>query len=269
VRCAACGHRWTAYPADRPLDLVSSPEEGAIAKEAPAPEPEAAPLTGDDLPRVFRGRAEEGRRNRKAAMTGVVWTLAALALAVVIGLAIVFREGVVRGWPQTASLYAGIGLPVNITGLVIEQVHAEPSLQDGHATLAVSGVLRNVTDHPVIAPPLRISLFNEQGKRVAGLIATLGNARVPPGETRHFVASIFDPPQSEASLQVEFALGASDAIHATPASVIQPSAPPAPPAFTLRGPADANATAPTNAPAPAANSTVSAPAAATNAVNPQ
>ena len=66
--------------------------------------------------------------------------------------AIVFREGMVRAWPPTASFYAAIGLPVNPTGLVIEQVHAEPSLQEGHAALAVSGVIRNVVDRAVIAP---------------------------------------------------------------------------------------------------------------------
>jgi len=240
VRCAACGHRWTAYP-ERPLELVSSEAEGALAK--PAPEPEAAEpaqLTGEDLPRVFRGRAEEEKRMRQAAVTGAVWAAAALAVALVIGLALVFREGVVQAWPQTASLYAAIGLPVNITGLVIEQVLAEPSLQDGHATLAISGVIRNVTDHPVVAPPLRISLFNAQGKRVAGQIAALGNARVPAGETRHFVTSIFDPPFSASSLQVDFAVGAPNAAaHMSPVEAAAP--PPQTPSFSLRG-ADANVT---------------------------
>ena len=241
VRCAACGHRWTAYP-ERPLDLVSSEAQGAIAtRPAPEPEAEPAPLTGEDLPRVFRDRAVEEKRMREAALKGAVWGGAALAVAVAVGLALVFREGVVRAWPQTASIYAAIGLPVNITGLVIEQVRAEPSLQDGHATLAVSGVIRNITDHPVLAPPLRISLFNAQGKRVAGQIAELGNARVPPGETRHFVTSIFDPPFSAVnggSLQVDFGLGAATtAAHMAP--VQAPAAPPATPSFSLRG-ADAS-----------------------------
>ena len=34
VRCTACGKRWTADPT---LDLVSTPEEGAIAVEPPKP----------------------------------------------------------------------------------------------------------------------------------------------------------------------------------------------------------------------------------------
>ncbi|MFI4933658.1 MAG: DUF3426 domain-containing protein [Caulobacterales bacterium] len=209
VRCAACGHRWTAL-AEPPIELQSSPEEGAIGKAPSKDEPDDAnaPLTADDLPKVFRNRAEDERRMRQAAVTGAVWAGAAILIAALAGAAVIFREGVVSVWPKTASVYAAIGLTVNPIGLVIEQVRAEPSLQEGHATLAVSGVIRNVEDHPVLAPPLRISLMNAQGKRVAGQIDALGNARIPPGETRHFVTAIFDPPFSAQDLQVDFAPGA-------------------------------------------------------------
>jgi predicted Zn finger-like uncharacterized protein len=269
VRCANCGARWTAH-AEGPLELVTS-EEGAVARElAPEVAAEPAPITAEELPRVFRDRAQEERRMRQAAVTGVAWAAAAVVVIALIGTGVVFRDGVVRAWPPTASFYAAIGLPVNPTGLVIEQVHAEPSLQEGHATLAVSGVIRNVVDHAVIAPPLRISLVNPQGKRVAGQIATLDNARIPPGETRHFVTSIVDPPYSAANLQVDFALdrvaGASTSSART-TSVAAPSSP----GFTLRGasadaaPANAAAepatnAAPVNAAAPARAAAIVAPA---------
>ena len=60
----------------------------------------------------------------------------AVALVLIIALGIIFRVDVVRLWPRTASAYAGVGLPVNSLGLVIEGVRFEPSLQDGHAALA-------------------------------------------------------------------------------------------------------------------------------------
>lgn len=231
VRCAACGARWTAYP-EHPLDLVSSEAEGGAAK--PAEEAaQGGPLTGEDLPRVFRDRAEEEKRQRQAVTAGVAWGAAAAVIAALLGSGILFREAVVRAWPQTASAYAAIGLPVNPTGLVIEQVRAEPSLQDGHATLAVSGEIRNIVDREVVAPPLRISLFNAQGKRVAGQIATLDNGRIPPGQARHFMTSIFDPPFSAANLQVDFAIG----MRAPPGVAHAATSPPATPGFSLRGPA--------------------------------
>jgi predicted Zn finger-like uncharacterized protein len=234
VRCAACGHRWTAHP-ERPLELVSSETEGAIARAPTDEAADEAPLSGDDLPRAFRTRAEEEKRNRQAAITGAVWAGAAIIAAVVLGAAILFRESVVHAWPQTASTYAAVGLPVNPTGLVIEQVHAEPSLELGHAALDVTGVIRNVVGRGVIAPPLRISLLNAQGKRVAGQITSFADPSIPPGATRSFRTSIPDPPFSAVNLQVDFAIGAQPGAGSTQAAA-QPTSSEAP-MIALRGPA--------------------------------
>jgi predicted Zn finger-like uncharacterized protein len=235
VRCAACGHRWTARP-ERPLELVSSETEGAIAKEPTADATtDDAPLSGDDLPRAFRTRAEEEKRNRQAAISGAIWAGAAIIAAVVLGAAILFRESVVRAWPQTASTYAAVGLPVNPTGLKIEQVQAAPSLELGHAALDVTGVIRNVVGRTVMAPPLRISLLNAQGKRVAGQITSFADPSIPPGATRSFRTSIPDPPFSAVNLQVDFAIGAragAGSTQATPQSASSQA-----PTIALRGPA--------------------------------
>ena len=234
VRCAACGHRWTAYP-ERPLELVTSEEEGALAKE-PADETasDTAPLTGDDLPRAFRTRAEEEKRNRRAVLTGALWAGAAIAVAAVLGVVIIFRENVVRAWPQTASAYAAVGLAVNPTGLVIENVQREPSLEGGHPTLVVSGTIRNIVGRGVLAPPLRISLLNAQGKRVAGQITSFADPHVPAGATRSFRTSIPDPPFSAATLVVDFAIGArptAEQMQTTTAATPQAAS------VALRGPA--------------------------------
>ena len=72
VRCSACGISWKAWLSDEPIELISSPEEGAIAApprvEDPPPEP-APPLSdlpADRLPGAFRAKAEERRRIRAA-----------------------------------------------------------------------------------------------------------------------------------------------------------------------------------------------------------
>ena len=205
---------------------------------------------------------------------GALWAGVALVVAAVLGITIVFRESVVRAWPQTASAYAMVGLAVNPTGLVIEQVHAEPSLEQGHAALAVTGVIRNAVGRAVIAPPLRITLLNAQGKRVAGQITSFADPHIPSGATRSFRTSIPDPPFSAANLQVDFAIGAqsgSGAMQSAPAVTPQASS------VALRGPTSdtpavnatplppsfATASMPTPAPAPP-----SVPAAATNAPAP-
>ena len=271
VRCAACGARWTATTGEKPLELVSGADEAALAKsptdEATA---EASALTGDDLPRAFRTRAEEEKRNRQAAVLGALWAGVAIVIATVLGIAIIFRESVVRAWPQTASAYAAVGLAVNPTGLVIEQVHAEPSLEAGHAALAVTGVIRNVVGRAVIAPPLRITLLNAQGKRVAGQITSFADPHIPSGATRSFRTSIPDPPFSAANLQVDFAIGAQSSsgnMQSAPAATPQASS------VALRGPASdvpaVNATPlPPSFAAPPTPAPAQPPAAATNAPAP-
>jgi predicted Zn finger-like uncharacterized protein len=242
VRCAACGARWTAYPEPKP-----APADDAPLSAEPAPqsaEQIEPPLKAEELPKVFRTRAEEEKRLRHALVGGAAWGSAAVIVLSLVAAAVVFREQVVQSWPQTASVYAAIGLAVNPTGLVIEQVRAEPSLEEGHATLVVTGAIRNVTGHDVLAQPLRISLFNAQGKRVAGQIDSLSNPRVPPGETRRFRTSIFDPPFSAANLQVDFAMG----VKPPPGRARAPAPAPAPmPSLTLRGAAAIEAPAPSNA----------------------
>jgi len=171
----------------------------------------------------------------------MAWAAGGLAVAGLLVWAVLGRQDVVRLLPRTASLYAAVGLPVNPVGLSIEAVRAEPSLQDGHATLAVSGVIRNVVDRPLVAPALRITLLNAQGRPVGGQIASLANAKIPAGETRRFSTALFDPPFSAQDIQVDFALGMK-----VKAPILRPlkAAQASGPAFTLRGSA-----APEEAPA--------------------
>ncbi|ODT57280.1 MAG: hypothetical protein ABS77_12895 [Phenylobacterium sp. SCN 69-14] len=248
VKCANCGARWTAS-----LDQVEAPAppsppepEAAFAPDPAAAEIEEAPvreLSGEDLSKAFRAKADTERKVREAAATGVIWAGMAAALVLILALAVIFRVDVVRLWPRTASAYAGVGLPVNSLGLVIEGVRFEPSLQEGHAALAVSGMIRNIENEPVVAPPLRISLLDAEGKALATKIARPADARIPPGETRHFAIALLDPPARAKELEVAFAprepLGVkvqqSDPAPAarSQAPALRPAAAPAPPPMVM------------------------------------
>jgi predicted Zn finger-like uncharacterized protein len=218
--CAACGARWTM------LAAPAAAAEASAGKPAAAPA-DAAPAPARSLPRSFRARAFGRRRLRRAAMVGAAWGGAVAGLMFVAGAAVVFRDQVARAVPPTAGLYAAAGLPVNRVGLVIEGVRAEPGLQDGHATLGVTGVIRNVEDRTVTAPPLRVELYNVHGRPVAGEITAPAAARIPAGETRRFAVAIFDPPLSAYNLQVAFAPEVEGRI-AMARPLRQPPAPQAP-----------------------------------------
>ena len=252
VRCASCGNRWTARNEDA-LDLFDEPAAASLAGDAPLTaldaaastastaaesEPPVSALPGEELPKVFRARADAERRLREATATGVIWAGMAAAMAVTVVGALIFRIDVVRLWPTTAGAYASVGLPVNTVGLVIENLKAEPSLEDGHAAVTITGVMRNITDHAVVAPPLRVELRNAKDKRVAGRIAAAADPTIPPSQIRHFAITILDPPRTAKDLVIDFAVepGAAKAVKA---ALKTPAKPAADPELSLRGAQDA------------------------------
>ena len=205
VKCSSCGNRWTAH-AEPELELFADPHalDEARPPVAKVDDIPVSALPGEELPKVFRQKATTERRVREAATAGVVWAGMAVALVALVTAGVVFRGTVVDIWPSAAGAFAKVNKPVNRLGLTLEDVRAEPSLQDGHAALAVSGVIRNIESHPVTAPPLRISLVNKAGKVVAAKLASPADPVVPPGETRHFAIVMLDPPSTAAFLDAGF-----------------------------------------------------------------
>jgi hypothetical protein len=210
---------------EEPADLAPEPFPAVEPEPEPAPEPEpdVADFSleprlqpADELPRAFRERAQTEQRVRQAAATGAIWAGMLGVLVLLIGAAVIMRQDVARIWPRTAGAYAMVGLPVNLVGLAIEGQHAQPALKDGHAAVVVSGSLRNVWARPVAAPPLRISLLNNQGKAVLVKIADPGGARIPPGEVRRFSVDVLDPPVSATDVEIAFVVGRRPAAAAAP-----------------------------------------------------
>lgn len=226
VKCAACGNRWhagaEAEPAAgaAPSEPPETPAAEAAVAEAPVTEaPDAAPQ--DDL-EVMGPEVTGLRRRPVAALQAAAakaahppapkgplavilpWAAMAAVVAVVVVGAIAFRGRVVSLWPQSSGAYAGLGLPVNSLGLVIEQVKAEPTFQGGRPVLAITGQIRNVADHAADAPALRIDLLNRAGKPVSAKLARPIDPRIPAGALRHFAISIVDPPSTAHDLQVAF-----------------------------------------------------------------
>jgi predicted Zn finger-like uncharacterized protein len=230
VRCAACGNRWTARNEDA-LDLFNEPSaadlaaepnltalDGGAANPADDPETPVNELPGEELPKVFRARADAERRLKEAKTTGIIWGGMVAVMVVLLVGAGVFRMNVAHLWPRTAGAYAFARMPVNNVGLVVEDLKAEPMMQDGHAAIIITGVLRNITDRAVVAPPLRVALLNENGKRVSGKLAAAADPLIPPSQTRHFAVTMLDPPRSANTLEIGFALepGAAKAAGAAP-----------------------------------------------------
>jgi predicted Zn finger-like uncharacterized protein len=260
VRCAACGHRWTARN-EEALDLFDEPSAADLAAEPnltaldgatnPADDPEApvSALPGEELPKVFRARADAERRLREAKTTGVIWGGMVAVMLLILAGAGVYRMNIAHLWPNTAGAYAFARLPVNNVGLAIEDLKAEPTMQDGHAAVTITGVLRNITDHAVTTPPLRVALLNGHDKRVAGKLAAAADPMIPPSQTRHFSVTLLDPPRTAKTLEVGFALEPGAAGSAAAAPRLEKVSDHEPP--SLRGAQEQPADLAAGAPAPA------------------
>ena len=73
------------------------------------------------------------------------WATAILLLIAINAGLIAWRADIVRLLPQTASLYAAIGLPVNLRGLVFTDIVTRKETQDGVQMLVVEGVIKSTS----------------------------------------------------------------------------------------------------------------------------
>ena len=236
VRCASCSHAWRAVP-QPPEPLTAMVEPASFSPTADA-EPTVAPVklrgARADVSSRLRNEAVEKRKTREAAAVGAVWAVLGAGFLIVALGAAIFRTDVVRILPATAGAYAFVRMPVNPTGLAIEAVQGGPGLQDGRAALTVKGVERNVETHPRESAPLRISLLDKGGHKLASQVqGPPAGGLIQPGETRPFSLSFLDPPMQAAAFQVEFAF---DAMTPPAKPAPRPAAPmsPALPSATLK-----------------------------------
>jgi hypothetical protein len=132
------------------------------------------------------------------------WPTAILALvAVNLGL-IAFRAEVVRFLPQTASLYAAIGLPVNLRSLVFSNVTTATETSDGVQVLLVEGTIASTAKRAVEVPRLRFALRNDSGHEIYTWTAAAPKNALAPGAKLEFRSRLASPPREGSDLLVRF-----------------------------------------------------------------
>ncbi|MCJ2034099.1 zinc-ribbon domain-containing protein [Methylobacterium sp. J-068] len=239
VRCAACRETWFISPdevsaaleAEMTAAMMAASEAGPDAAEsrasaqaeldaweaALAAEPDPSPPAEEPPPPVAKARARPARPTpAKPKRRGFALASpgAALGLAVVAGLclAVLGRASVVRAMPQSAGLYARLGLPVNLRGLDLRDVVAFQTPGEGaQGQLVVEGDLVGVAAAGAEVPPIEVEVRDGRDQPLYRWRIAPPRASLERSETARFRASLSAPPAQGRSVRVHFAAAEADA----------------------------------------------------------
>lgn len=230
VRCAKCSHVWhqdAAAPEPEPGIELTQPKAVAapvVTETAPAAEsfqtepartepPVAAPAPAAQRtayapsPGVAPPLSASKVRARSGERIAVVFGWFAFALIVVaIGWSTVrFREAIAGAWPQSASLYAAIGMKVNASGIDITNVQSVRTMQGGQPVLAVQGKLVNLTARAVAIPQLSVRLMDDDQHTLDHWTFSANTNVLKPRQAISFSTRRTNPHEDARHLEVSFA----------------------------------------------------------------
>jgi predicted Zn finger-like uncharacterized protein len=205
-----------APPAELPesvADLESAPgeplpEEIASPPIAPIEQLAALPTAlpdphQDDDGEKFAVRRERLHARRKQQRVASLPLVILGLIAVLAGL-VGWRKTVVKHAPQTASLYAMIGLPVNLRGLAFDSVKTSRDTHDGIPVLVVEGTIGSKSQTAVDVPRLRFAVRNAAGLELYSWTAMPSRTSLGPGEQLPFKSRLASPPADAQDVTVRF-----------------------------------------------------------------
>ncbi len=215
VRCAKCGEVWfqpSPEPAYEP-EVKREPEPEPAADFAPAVAASVSPpapsfATSDTLAAQASGERPQRRRRplRSSALVQTMGWAALVLLAVSLGWASVqFRQNIADVWPQSASVYAALGLPVSASGITISNIAYQQEFEDGQPILAVSGKVVNTGDRELPVPVIRVVLTDQAKNEIYHWTFDVGVPSLKPGAESPFVTRLASPPPEARNLNIRFA----------------------------------------------------------------
>lgn len=200
----------TAEPAAgvRPSDegLVDAAREQAEALrlaevEAPVRAMRLLPVTEPKMPWHLRMNADAVPRARGNAGP----LLAVTALAAVLATGVGLRKSVVAAVPETAGLFAALGVPVNLRGLELKDVKSGVFTESSVELLVVQGEISNPTSKPKDVPPLLFTVRDAKGMPVYSWSASADIRTLEPGGKATFRRRLASPPAEGMDVLVRFA----------------------------------------------------------------
>lgn len=194
VRCASCGHVWTA---ETEIPTVQDAPQVEPAAETPAaPEPESMPH------KAFRARQERKRHTLSMAAAGGAWGGLLAACMILFVCAWIFRVDVVTLWPRASSAYAAVGATVNPYGFSVGELDIRRDTAHGVPLLVVEGDIHNFDRRARAVPGLRAILRDEHGESLLEWQISMPAGDVLAGRRRTFSTVVSDPPPEAVEVEV-------------------------------------------------------------------
>jgi predicted Zn finger-like uncharacterized protein len=184
-----------------PVHIADSPSVVPPIDHMPILRPAVEPRSEDIENFATRRRRLQVKREkerRSAHWTAIVLVLFAFNVAVIGA-----RSEVVRYMPQTASLFAAIGLPVNLRHLTIEDVRVSREEREGGPMLSIEGKIVSKAAKPIEVPRLHFAARTKDGREIYTWTARPERTVLQPGEGLDF-RSFAKPPEDAVDIMVRF-----------------------------------------------------------------
>jgi predicted Zn finger-like uncharacterized protein len=210
VRCAACKEQFfvatpvidearTAADASDPLATGKNTVETAEAKKTKRSiKRKKAPRNGGSLIKKAVLFLFKILRVVPAGVT------AAIFCAVTLGGFVFERHKIVKTFPETAHLYAKLGMPVNLKGLNFVNIQTELVQEQNGSFLVVEGEIINPTADMKKVPKIALTIRDEAGDNVYMWTATPQRPTLIAGDRLKFRARLASPPVEGKNVLVRF-----------------------------------------------------------------
>lgn len=185
--------------AQAPVTVTDAPP---IAPEGPSAAAEATTEADEIENFAVRRKRLQARRNKERRSSR--WTALILVLFAFNVALIGARSEVVRFFPQTASLFAAVGLPVNLRHLKFENMRISKETQEGLSALVIEGTIVSIGSKATEVPRLRFAARDAAGQEVYTWNALPSRSILGPGEKLDFRSRFVSPPPNATDVMVRF-----------------------------------------------------------------
>lgn len=215
VRCARCQHTWFQdalpdLPKPIPVPIEEQGQVGPVTDKSrmlpPPPGSIAQPLPRFEIPPPISAPPAspviDRQRARSRSLAGF-----SVVLAFVAGIVLLFLympNEIAQVWPESASLYEALGMPVNTRGFKIIASHTQ-ELDKTVPVIAIKGQIINETDRDLPVPKVRLAVRDQSGKEIYHWTVLADQQRLGPHEQGTFSARLDNPPAAAVDLEVRFA----------------------------------------------------------------